>query len=77
MLHDISLDVLAPRNQHPLPAFPTVATPYLLHLTMPQQALSFPRVPTPQERMLDVIKRSDHSIQAFDPKTRSLKAFAW
>jgi hypothetical protein len=77
-LQDISLDLLA-RNEYLLPAFPTVATPYLLHLTMSrrQQVLSFPRVPTLQERMLDVIKRTDHSIQAFDPKTRSLKTFPW
>lgn len=42
-----------------------------------QQILSFPRVPTNQERMLDIIERSHHSIQAFDPKTRSLKTFPW
>jgi hypothetical protein len=42
-----------------------------------QQVLSFPRVPTSQERMLDIINKSHHSIQTFDPRTRSLKTFPW
>ena len=60
------------------PNISTIATPYHLYLAMSrQQVLSFPRVPTYRERMLDVIKRSHRSIQAFDPRTRSLKTFPW
>ena len=42
-----------------------------------QQVLSFPRVPTYQEHMLNIIERSHHSIHAFGPRKRSLKMFPW
>src|ERR1700728_585261 len=63
------------RSHYPLAA----RTLYHSYLDMNrrQQVLSFPRVPTTQERMLDVIRRSHNSIQAFDPRTRSLKMFPW
>jgi len=46
-------------------------------MNLRQQVLSFPRVPTYRERMLDIISRSHHSIQTFDHRTRSLKTFPW
>ena len=57
---------------------PCSSSPYHLYLTMlRQQVLTFPRVPTLKERLLDIIERSHHSIQAFDPRTRSLMTFPW
>ena len=46
---------------------------------MPGRQLMLPyhKVPTPRERMLDIIERSTHSMQAYDPSTRSLKLFQW
>ena len=42
-----------------------------------QQVLSFSHMPTYWERMLNIIRGSDNSIQTLDPKTLSLKTFPW
>jgi len=75
-LQDINLHLLT-RDQHPLPIPPQLQLLTISIAMLRQQVLSFPRVPTHQERMLDVIERSHHSIQAFNPRTRSLKTFPW
>ena len=71
-------DIKTHKTSASTPNISTIANPYHLYLAMPrQQVLSFHRVPTSQERMLDVIERSHDSIQAFDPRTKSLKTFPW
>jgi hypothetical protein len=74
-LEDINLDLLI-RDRTIISTIVTLYHSYL-DMNRRQQVLSFPRVPTYQERMLDVIKRSHNSIQALDPRTRSIKTFPW